>query len=440
MDVTPQPHPLSYWLATAGAEPEGLTQLAADRTAEVAVIGGGYTGLSAAYRLAATHGIEAVVLEAHRVGWGASGRNGGFAMISMGKLSLQERIQKWGLEAARRSVRIGVEALEAVRDLIAKEGIACDPQADGWINVAHHPRMVAVLRERLALYRDTLGYGALEFLDRDALAERGYLRGPAAHGALHYLKTFGLHPLKYVWGMARAALRRGAAVHQASPVVAWETDGRWNRLSTPGGTVRARRVVVATNGYTPERLHPFFAGRTLPATSNIIVTRPITEAEWTEVGMRTTQVYSDTRYLLHYWRRLPDGRMLFGARGGILDTPASLRRRRAQLEADLGAMFPALAGVGSEYFWWGNVCLPYDRHPHVHTAEDDPTVGYAMGYTGTGVAMATWAGALAGDLAAGKPIARDTPITAAGLPRFPLPFLRRVYLASAYLYYGAKDR
>lgn len=440
MDPTPQPHPQSYWLTTAGHEPAGLTPLTADWTAEVAIIGGGYTGLSAAYRLAATHRVEAVVLEANRIGWGASGRNGGFAMISLGKLSLQERIRTWGLEAARRSVQIGVEALETVRDLIAKESIDCEPQPDGWINVAHDPRMVPGLKERLTLYRDTLGYREIEFLERGALADQGFLRGPVAHGALRYHRTFGLHPLKYVRGVAAAAMRRGVAVHHESPVLAWEKDGGWHRLSTPGGTVRARRVVVGTNGYTPEGLHPFFAGRTLPATSNIIVTRPLGETEWNEVGMRTTQVYTDTRYLLHYWRRLPDGRMLFGARAGVLDTETSIRKRRGRLEAHMTAMFPALTGVGSEYFWWGNVCLPYDRHPHVHTAEDDPTIAYAMAYTGSGVALATWAGALAGDLAAGKPIPRDTPITATGIPRFPLPFLRRVYLAAAYLYYGAKDR
>lgn len=437
--VRPLPHLPSYWVDTAGPEPPGLAPLASDRAAEVAVIGGGYTGLAAAYRLVATHAVEAVVLEAHRVGWGASGRNGGFAMISLGKLSLQERIRKWGLEAAGCSVHIAVEAVQAVRDLIAKEAIACDPQPDGWINVAHDPRLVPVLLERQALYRDTFGYREIEFLDGGALAERGYLRGPVAHGALRYRDSFGLHPLKYARGIAAAAMRGGAAIHQESPVLVWEKDGPWHRLATPGGTVRARRVVVGTNGYTLERLHPFFTGRTLPATSNVIVTRPLAEAEWAEVGMQTTQVYTDTRHLVHYWRRLPDGRMLFGARAGIVDTEASLRKRRGRLEAHLEAMFPALTGVGSEYFWYGNVCLPYDRVPHVHTAEGDPTISYALAYTGGGLAMATWAGGLAGDLAAGRGIRQDTPVTSTGIPRFPLPFLRRLYLAAAYLYYGAKD-
>ncbi len=432
--------PRSYWAATGGPEPDGVAPLARDRTVEVAVIGGGYTGLSAAYRLGGTHQVETAVLEARGIGWGASGRNGGFAMISLGKLTPQERIEKWGLEVARRLVRLGVEACETVRELIAKEQIACDAQPDGWINVAHRPELVSVLQARQALYRQRLDYHDLDFLDRAALERDGYLRGPAAHGALRYRTTFGLQPLRYARGLAIAAMRRGATVYRDSPVETWTRDGGWHLLATPGGTVRARRVVVATNGYTPERLHPFFTGRTMPATSNIIVTRPLRDAEWREVGMLTTQVYSDTRALLHYWRRLPDDRMLFGGRAGVIDTPASLARRRRWLEGRMAAMLPALAGVGSEYFWYGNVCMPYDRMPHVHTVDGDPSVAYALAYTGTGVAMATYCGGLAADLAVGLAVPRDTPLTAIGLPRFPLPALRRAYLAGAYLVYGVKDR
>jgi len=406
----------------------------------VAVLGGGYTGLAAAYRLAGDHGLDTVVLEAHAIGWGASGRNGGFAMISVGKLSHQKSEAQWGLPAARRAFRLGIDACERVRELIAKEDLACDVQPDGWINVAHRADRVPVLRERLRVYQERLDFREVEFLDRERLAAEGYTRSPSAHGALRIRPTFGLHPLKYARSLAQAAHRRGAAIHPDSPVVRWEKDGAWHVLATPGGTVRARRVVVGTNGYTPESLHPFLRARTLPATSNIIVTRALTDAEWAEVGMRTTQVYTDTRTLVQYWRRLPDGRMLFGGRAGVINTEASLARRRRWLEGRLAAMFPCLQGIGSEYFWHGAVCMPYDRIPHAHTVDDDPTVAYALAYTGSGVAMATYLGGLAGDLVAGVPVARDTPVTGTGLPRFPLPFLRRAYLAGAYIVYTLKDR
>ena len=438
--MSPEPHAPSYWAATAGPEPAGVQSLAGDRRAEVAVIGGGYTGLAAAYRLAGTHGLDTVVLEANPIGWGASGRNGGFALITLGKVALEDRIRKWGLEAARRSIAIGVEAIETVRELIAKEQIACDPQPDGSLLVAHRPHAVAELAERVRLYREVLGYGDVEFLHRAQLESDGYLRGPSAHGALRTRNAFGLHPMKYVRGLAAAAMRRGATLCERSPVTAWRREGGEHVLVTPTGAVRARRVVMATNGYTPEGLHPFFRGRVLPAKSNIVVTRPLTEAEWREVGMLTTQVYSDTRKLLFYWRRLPDGRMLMGGRAGVLDTPAGLRARRRRLESAIAEKWPALRGVGSEYFWHGNVCLSYDLMPHVSTVEGDPSVAYAMAYLGSGVAMSTYSGGLAADLVAGKDVPRDTPLTAAGLARFPLPFLRPAYLAGAYVVYSVKDR
>jgi len=438
--MSPEPHAPSYWAATAGPEPAGVQSLAGDRRAEVAVIGGGYTGLAAAYRLAGTHGLDPVVLEANRIGWGASGRNGGFALITLGKVALEDRIRKWGLEAARRSIAIGVEAIETVRELIAREQIACDPQPDGSLLVAHRPHAVAELAERVRLYREVLGYGDVEFLHRAQLESDGYLRGPSAHGALRSRNAFGLHPMKYVRGLAAAAMRRGATLCERSPVTAWRRKGGEHVLVTPTGAVRARKVVMATNGYTPEGLHPFFRGRVLPAKSNIVVTRSLTEAEWREVGMLTTQVYSDTRKLLFYWRRLPDGRMLMGGRAGVLDTPAGLRARRRRLESAIAAKWPVLRGLGSEYFWHGNVCLSYDLMPHVSTVEGDPSVAYAMAYLGSGVAMSTYSGGLAADLVAGKDVPRDTPLTAAGLARFPLPFLRPAYLAGAYVVYSVKDR
>jgi glycine/D-amino acid oxidase-like deaminating enzyme len=211
-------------------------------------------------------------------------------------------------------------------------------------------------------------------------------------------------------------------------------------LVTPRGAVRARSVVMATNGYTPEDLHPFFRGRVLPTTSNIVVTRPLTDAEWREIGMLTTQVYSDTRKLLFYWRRLTDDRLLFGGRAGVLDAPAAQRRCRRRLERHMVAKWPVLQGVATQYFWSGKVCLSYDLMPHVNRVDGDPSLAYALAYQGSGVAMSTYCGGLVADLVAGKDVPLDTPLTSARLPRFPLSFLRSAYLAGAYVVYGVKDR
>lgn len=429
-----------YWEQTAGPAPARRVPLGGDLAVDVAVIGGGYTGLAAALRLSAAHGAEVALLEANTVGWGASGRNSGFALVSVGKLGLEERIRRWGLEAARRSLRLGLEAVETVRALVRHEAIDCEQQPDGWLVVAHRAGMVDELRARVRTCRDTLGHAGVEFLDAEAMDAGGYLRGPAAHAGILFRTGFGLHPLKLARGLAAAAARRGVRVFEGTPVLAWQRGPGGHRLATPGGTLRAKRVVMATNGYTPEGLHPFFRGRLLPAASNIVVTRALSEGEWAATGMLGTRVYSDSRNLVYYWRRMPDGRLLFGGRAGVRDTDASLRARRRALEEAIARKWPHLRGVGSEHFWHGNVCLSRDLMPHVNTVPDDPSVAYAMAYLGSGVALATHGGGLAADMVMGAAVARDTPVTGAGLARFPLPFLRRVYLAGAYLAYGLKDR
>jgi gamma-glutamylputrescine oxidase len=148
----------SYWEDTALPDESGARPLDGDRQVEVAVIGGGYTGLTAALRLAGVHGVDVAVLEANCIGWGASGRNSGFALTSLGKVGLDERIRKWGLEAARASVRLGADAVETVRELIRSEDIDCDAQTEGALLVAHRDERAAELQDRVRTYRETLGY------------------------------------------------------------------------------------------------------------------------------------------------------------------------------------------------------------------------------------------------------------------------------------------
>ena len=177
--------------------------------------------------------------------------------------------------------------------------------------------------------------------------------------------------------------------------VEWRRDGKRHLLRTPGGMVRARQVVIAGNGYTGDRLHPGTNGRLLPVLSNIIVTRELTPAERGAVNWQSYLKIWDSRMLLFYYRLLPQNRVLFGARGGIEDTPDSNRRQKAWLERRFAEMFPPLAKVETEYFWRGWVCLSRDKNPHVGSIEDG-TVHYALAYIGSGVALATYCGRAAG--------------------------------------------
>jgi glycine/D-amino acid oxidase-like deaminating enzyme len=274
-------------------------------------------------------------------------------------------------------------------------------------------------------------------LDRDGLKARG-LAGPHFHGGMLGEVGFGLNPFKYVTGLARAAAAQGAILTVQSPVTGWRREAYGHRLTTPQGSVRAGKVLIATNGYTPEDLHPDFGGRLLPALSSILVTRPLTEDERKTAGWTSTTPSYDLLNLLHYFRLLPDGRFLFGGRGGLSAEPGALARQSARIEAAFRRYYPAWAQVEITHRWSGFVCLAMDLMPHVGAWEDEPGTYYAMAYHGNGVALATWSGrAIArqigtGDAQAPKMLRRPP-------PRFPLPFLRPLYLRGAYVKFGLED-
>ena len=252
---------------------------------------------------------------------------------------------------------------------------------------------------------------------------------------------FALHPLKFLAGLARAAARRGAVLHPHSRVVEWRrTDGK-HRLSTAGGTLSAGRVVLATNGFTPEGLNPAFDGRILPALSNIVTTRPLTEAELAAHGWRTENPICNTRDLLFYYRMLPDKAFLFGARGDTTGRPHSGARMRAWLTRRLGEVFPHWKGVAISHFWRGLVCMTRDLTPSVGCLDDDPSVWYGFGYHANGVNTAPWTGMMLARMIAGSNRGEDAlPAVMRGLPpRFPLPALRPWYLRGAYVYYRMSD-
>lgn len=432
-----QRHVDSYWAATGGAEVSGAEPVGSDLEVDIAVIGGGYTGLSTAYHLGRRFGLKAHVLEANRIGWGCSGRNGGFSALGIGKTSMAGWIRKWGEAEARRIFDQSRDAVRLVRTLIRDEAIDAEATPEGYLELAHLPGRMKTLEHEQRFMETKFGVKS-HLLDKAEL-ERRFLISREAHGALLLEEGFALHALKYARGLARAAQAAGAALHGASPVQSWARDGKHHVLSTPGGKVRARQVVIAGNGYTGDRLHPAIDGRLLPALSNIIVTRPLSDAERGSLNWSTTLPISDSRNLLFYYRLLPDHRILFGARGGIEDTPDSRAERKAWLQRRLGDMFPILAGIEVTHFWNGWVCVPFDKSPHVGSV-DDGTVHYALGYVGTGVALATYCGKLLAHRLAGDDSLRPSPLLAQPLPKFPLPPLRRIYQRAMYTLFEFQDR
>lgn len=434
----PRIAPDSHWAATH--RPAVFPPLARDETVDVAIIGGGFTGLSAAFHLARDHAIAATVVDAAPIGWGASGRNGGFVSLGGTKLSLSRLDATWGREAADAFWRSQMEAVELVRGLLASEAIDADPQGHAAYEVAHHPSAVDGLRDWADLARRRFGWDA-RFLEAGDFRAIGH-GGTEQFGAVEIAGPFAIHPMKFVDGLAAAAARRGVAVHGQTPVRRWTKADGLHRLATPGGTLSARTVVVATNGYTPDGLYPAFTNRTLPALSNILVTRPLTDAERAAEAWSTECPVSNARDLLFYYRLLPDRRFLFGARGGVAGSPAETAAMRTWLARRLGEVFPAWRDVEVERFWNGLVCLTGRLTPAVDRLQSDPSVLHAFGYHGNGVNTAPWAGArLAAAIAAGERTRPDVPAPMRGLPPGLVhPMVRRIGLKAAYAWYGWSDR
>lgn len=402
----------TYWIGTAGTPPEDDGPVRGDMDIDVAVIGSGYTGLSCALHLAKEFGIKAHVLEANGVAFGCSTRNGGQAQISSGRLKRSQWIERWGLDVARGMHAEVVEAFDVFRGLIRDHAIACEPQDGGHYYIAHRPWMMPTLTKEAALLRETFGYGA-RMLSRDELHATA-VRDREAHGAMWEPDGTAVHAAKLAFGYLRVARELGAKVHVDSPVEGWTTKNGVHHLRTPGGTVRARAVAVATAGYAPRGLHPQLRDRIMPIMSNSIVTRPLTASELDACGFKVTSPLTDTRTLRHYYRLLPDNRVQIGSRAAITGQDADNPRHLASLREGLARKFPALRGIELDYSWWGWVDVSHDMMPRITAVSGLPNAYYAMGYGGNGVMYSAQAGRRMAQLVAGReatvpklPIFRD---------------------------------
>ncbi|OYU87138.1 MAG: FAD-dependent oxidoreductase [Bradyrhizobiaceae bacterium PARB1] len=428
----------TYWTATAGTPPADDGPISGDIDADVAIIGSGYTGLACAIFLVREFGIKAVVLEANRVAWGCSTRNGGQGQNASGRLSRSEWIERWGRDVALRLHAEVQDGFETFEDLIKTGNIDCEPQRGGHLYLAHRQRMFDKIAAESKVQNDIFGYKT-RVLSADEV-RRDYVNEAECVGAVHEPLGTGVHPAKLAFGYMRMARELGAKIYTGSPVLEITTRGGVHHLRTPGGTVHARAVGIATGAYTSLGLTPLLRGRCMPIMSNSIVTRPLTDAELEATGFKTTQVITDTRTLRFYYRRLPDNRVQIGSRSAITGADAANQKHLQLLIDGLHRKFPALKGIAINYSWWGWVDVSHDMMPRIFRPDPSQTLFYALGYGGNGVSYSAQAGRRMAQMIGGKAFkGQDLPIFNSPLPTHPFSPFRRIGQRMLYKLYQARD-
>jgi glycine/D-amino acid oxidase-like deaminating enzyme len=419
------PLPPSLYADTARPAPD-TPPLDGDRNASVAIIGGGFTGLSAALHLA-EQGTDVVLLEANEPGWGASGRNGG--QVNPGLKHDPDQVEAdFGADLGGRMVALSGNAPTVVFDLIQRHQIACAALQSGSLRAAMRPNGGKTLRGTAEQWLRRSA--PVELLDRDAM--RRTTGADRYHSAVLDRRGGQVNPLGYARGLAQAAQQRGAAIHGGTPVRRLRRNGSAWQVETPTGTVRADKLILATNGYTGD-LWPDLRRSIVPVYSAIVATEKLPEA-LAQTIMPGKSVLYEIGSVTVYYRLDLDGRLLMGGRGVQHDIagPASV-----QYLIDYALrLWPALKGVKWTHGWNGQLAITPDHYPHIHEPADGVLV--CLGYNGRGVAMSSAMGPeLARRTLGGREADIAMPIT--GIKPIPFHALWRSGVAARVAYGRIRD-
>ena len=419
---------INSWYAASANQQLSYPPLQGEVRADVCIIGGGYTGLASAIHLRKA-GYSVVLLEANRVGWGASGRNGGH--VGTGQRAEQDQLEKWvGLDQAKALWQLGLEAVDTVCGLIDEYDIDCELKT-GNLHVAAKPGDVKGLQEEVEHLSGVYGYDKIRYIDSPELAEltsgQGFHGGTVDTGCKH------LHPLNYALGLAAAADALGATLHEGSRVLSYR-EGDKVEVKTDQGTVTASFLVLACNGYL-EKLEPRTAGRIMPINNYMLATEPLPEALARQL-IRDDTSMSDSLFVINYWKLSADNRLLFGggetySRQFPSDIAGFVRKYMLKI-------YPELADSRIDYGWGGTLAITMNRMPEFGRLSSQ--VFYAHGYSGHGVPIATLAGKLLAEAISGTAERFDV---MASVPSRQFPggtWLRWPGLVAGMLFYAVRDR
>jgi glycine/D-amino acid oxidase-like deaminating enzyme len=375
----------NFWLITVEAPPVAVREL--PECVDVAVIGAGLTGLSAARTLAGG-GARVAVLEAENIGWGASCRNGGMILSGL-KLGIPTLMKRYGREATQRMYAASLESIDCVEEIVREEVIACDFARCGHLEVACKAKHFEGFRRGAETIEREFGHRMRIVEKKDLPNEIG---STVYHGGMVDEVSAGVNPARYVAGLGCAATKAGAEIHEKTRATGLERASRegqngW-KLTTSRGAVWAKDVLVATSGYTSE-VTPGLQKKIIPIGSFIIVTDVLRRELARELSPRGRMIYDSKNYL-YYYRLTPDRRMLFGGRAAFFPENESTVRESARiLREGMVSVYPQLRGVRVEFVWGGTLDFAFDIMPHAGRMDG---IYFSLGYAGHGVAMATLLG------------------------------------------------
>ncbi len=394
------PDAMSFWQANQETPPQ-RNAMKGDKKVDVAIIGGGFTGLSTAREIMADDPATSVaVLEAQFVGYGASGRNGGFNMTLFG-LEPEITMLRWGKDKAREAQDYTVRAVHYVRDLVAKHELQSDYEHPGMLRTAYSDAQLKRLDKSAEVFEKLGVSDQYEFMSGDEV--RSDIHSPRFKGAVFEANSGILNPFKHCRELMRLAQERGVEVYENTPVQTVTRSGTDIRVVTPNGTVTCKKLVIAVNAWSGfiQGL-PRIRSRQTPVWTSQVVTQPLTDAQWQEIGWHKRQSIEDNRQLIHYFRRTKCGRFTMGGGDACLGRGEAMgqmdvSKTWANLENHVKWLFPVLKDVGFDYRWGGPVSINLDMTPEIGFIGDERII-YASGCIGHGVSLTQLNGRTIADL------------------------------------------
>jgi glycine/D-amino acid oxidase-like deaminating enzyme len=402
----------NYWLETVSDRVQGTSDPLPE-SVDVAVVGAGFCGLSAA-RVLAKRGVRVAVLEAETLGWGASSRNGGMVLTGM-KLPVPALIARYGREAVERMYAASLESIDLVEHIVKEEGIDCAFSRCGHLEVACKESHFAAYAEAATRIRREFNH-ELRIIPKGEL--RGEIGSDIYFGGMVDETSASVNPAQFVAGLARAARLAGASLYDRTRVLEVKLEvsngNRGFRVTTSSGSLLAREVFLAGGAYTTSAT-PALLKKVIPIGSYIIATEVLPAELAHELSPRNRMIY-DSKHFLYYYRLTPDNRMLFGGRAAFFPESESTVRESAELlRQGMMEVYPQLRDAKVEFVWGGTLDFTLDVMPHCGKMDG---MYFALGFAGHGVAAATWMGAKTAGVICGDP--DDNPFSRISFPGAPL--------------------